>query len=135
MIPQALPQPLLYIHRYRPLIHQATMTSEIPGSLNHMPPFLFHFLRLLHLWLLVACGNSVYLLTMEALLLFCCEPCLRGDDDSRELYEVLAVDQSASGEDIRTAYRRRALELHPDKLKQKGVTVTAQHNEDVRCAP
>lgn len=72
-----------------------------------------------------------FTLAMEALFLFCCEPCLRGDDDSREFYDFLGVSQSASSDEIRSAYRRKALALHPDKLKQKGVTITAEHNEEV----
>ncbi|KAJ3697077.1 hypothetical protein LUZ61_000782 [Rhynchospora tenuis] len=35
----------------------------------------------------------------------------------RCLYEVLGVAQDASASDIRSAYRRLALQLHPDKLK------------------
>jgi molecular chaperone DnaJ len=33
----------------------------------------------------------------------------------RDLYEVLGVARSASGDDLKKAYRKRALECHPDK--------------------
>ncbi|KIM44568.1 hypothetical protein M413DRAFT_67352, partial [Hebeloma cylindrosporum] len=34
----------------------------------------------------------------------------------RNLYDVLGIDKTASGDEVRKAYRKRALETHPDKL-------------------
>ncbi len=35
-------------------------------------------------------------------------------------YEILAIDSSASGEEIRAAYRARMHEYHPDKVAHLG---------------
>ena len=35
--------------------------------------------------------------------------------DKRDYYEVLGLDKSASEDDIKQAYRKAALKLHPDR--------------------
>lgn len=38
-------------------------------------------------------------------------------DDAGDLYAILGVDQKATPEEIRTAYRRIAMECHPDRTQ------------------
>lgn len=66
---------------------------------------------------------------MEVLLLFCCQSCLKGDEDI-EYYTRLAVNQNASLDDIKKAYKKRSLQLHPDRLAQRGVQITPEHNQE-----
>lgn len=63
-------------------------------------------------------------------LLFCCRSCLKGEDDNKELYEILNVeDRRAHIDVIKKSYKKQSLALHPDKLAQKGITVTAEHSQ------
>ena len=41
----------------------------------------------------------------------------------RDLYAVLGVDRAASERDIRQAYKRLALRLHPDKSREEDAEV------------
>jgi len=46
-------------------------------------------------------------------------------------YKLLGVDKKASPEEVRKAYKQRALETHPDKL-QPGCTVDEKEEADAR---
>lgn len=43
-----------------------------------------------------------------------------------ELYQLLEVDRRATPVEIKRAYRNKSLEMHPDKLNQRGQEVTEQ---------
>ena len=49
------------------------------------------------------------------------------------LYEVLGVDRNASDRDLRTAYRRLALEHHPDQGGCEETMARLNHARDVLC--
>lgn len=67
---------------------------------------------------------------MESIFLFCCRSCLKGDGaDDMEYYNRLGLDdKGASSDAIKKAYKKQSLELHPDRLARKGITVTPEHN-------
>jgi len=57
--------------------------------------------------------------------LCCCKSFLGSDPENQEsFYGLLGVDRDASLEDIKRAYKRQSLQMHPDKLAQRGQTVT-----------
>ena len=67
---------------------------------------------------------------MDRILLLCCRSCLRGDGDNNEYYEVLGLhDKSANQETIKKAFKKTSLNLHPDKLAQRGIEVTAENKQ------
>ncbi len=89
---------------------------------------------------------------MSFLFRCCCRPFLAGGDDgTRAFYDLLSLDkvctcacrirmplphppnpptphprQECSTEDIKRAYKRKSLELHPDKLAQRGQVLTPE---------
>lgn len=64
-----------------------------------------------------------------AFLLCCCKACLGSNESSsdEDFYSLLGIDRDATKDDIKRAYKRQSLQMHPDKLAQKGLTVTAEH--------
>lgn len=48
---------------------------------------------------------------------------------SPDLYAVLGVDRRASEKDIRQAYKRLALRLHPDKSREEDAEVGSRERE------
>lgn len=65
---------------------------------------------------------------MVSFLVRCfCRPFLKGGDDGRrDFYDLLEVSQDAGTEDIKRAYKRKSLALHPDKLAQRGQVLTPE---------
>mgnify|MGYP003324366231 CR=1 FL=1 len=52
-----------------------------------------------------------------------------------DLYEVLGVARNATDRDLRTAYRRLALEHHPDQGGCEETMARLNHARDVLCDP
>jgi len=51
---------------------------------------------------------------------------LKGDDDCTAYYDLLGVAKDADTNEIRKAYKKKSLEYHPDKLAQRGKTLTPE---------
>lgn len=61
--------------------------------------------------------------------LCCCKSFLGADDATQEggdFYVLLGLDRDATAEEIKKAYKRQSLQMHPDKLAQRGQTVTEE---------
>lgn len=55
----------------------------------------------------------------------CCKSFLGSDHHSTSsYYDLLGVDRDASADEIKRAYKRQSLQMHPDKLAQRGLPVT-----------
>ena len=66
---------------------------------------------------------------MEYILSLCFRSCLKGEHD-REYYEILELTASKpTAEDVKRAYKKLSLSLHPDKLAQRGLQVTAESRQ------
>ena len=63
-----------------------------------------------------------------AFFLCCCKSFLgsTGEEGAESFYELLGIDNDATPEEIKKAYKRRSLEMHPDKLAQRGKVVTPE---------
>ncbi|CAM9851694.1 unnamed protein product, partial [Heterosigma akashiwo] len=61
-------------------------------------------------------------------LFFCCfKSFLKGGaEESEEFYNLLGLSKDADANDVRRAYKKKSLEYHPDKLAQRGKTLTPE---------
>lgn len=76
-------------------------------------------------------GVQLSLDTMDSLFLFCFRSCLRGDEEDRvAYYRCLDVDPTASQEAIKKSFKKKSLSIHPDKLAQRGIELTAEHKHE-----
>jgi len=58
------------------------------------------------------------------LILCCCKSFLGEDSEGDDFYSMLGVDREATQDEIKRAYKKQSLLMHPDKLAQKGRKVT-----------
>lgn len=59
--------------------------------------------------------------------LCCCKSFLGSDNEEGEdFYSLLGVERDASQDEIKRAYKRQSLQMHPDKLAQRGQTATEE---------
>lgn len=60
--------------------------------------------------------------------LCCCKSFLGSHDDDREndFYGLLGVSRDADYDELKKAYKRQSLAMHPDKLAQRGLEVTPE---------
>ncbi|CAM9349805.1 unnamed protein product [Choristocarpus tenellus] len=66
---------------------------------------------------------------MNGLAICCCKDFFRGDEDRDGLYNALEVDRSATQVEIKQAYKNMSLQIHPDKITQRGLEVTTVDKE------
>jgi hypothetical protein len=68
-----------------------------------------------------------------AFFLCCCKSFLGGGDgsgndesESSNFYQLLDVERDATADEIKKAYKRKSLQMHPDKLAQRGEVLTEE---------
>lgn len=63
-----------------------------------------------------------------ALFLCCCKSFLgsSNDDDEENFYGILGIERDASMDEIKRAYKKKSLQMHPDKLAQRGQIITPE---------
>ena len=52
--------------------------------------------------------------------------------DWEDYYQIVGVDPGASAEEIRTAWRHKALALHPDRLSQASEAARHSAEEELK---
>eukprot|EP00751_Fragilariopsis_kerguelensis_P019772 CAMPEP_0170896104 /NCGR_PEP_ID=MMETSP0734-20130129/44573_1 /TAXON_ID=186038 /ORGANISM="Fragilariopsis kerguelensis, Strain L26-C5" /LENGTH=544 /DNA_ID=CAMNT_0011288237 /DNA_START=71 /DNA_END=1701 /DNA_ORIENTATION=+ len=63
-----------------------------------------------------------------AFFLCCCKSFLGSDESSdyTNFYDLLDIERDATNDEIKKAYKRKSLQMHPDKLAQHGKVITEE---------
>ena len=63
-----------------------------------------------------------------AFFLCCCKSFFGSDEANgkEDFYTLLGLERDAASDEIKRAYKRKSLQMHPDKLAQKGKVVTEE---------
>jgi hypothetical protein len=69
----------------------------------------------------------------EACYVCCCAGFLNPNGEgSKEFYEIMGLEKTATHAEIRRAWKKLSLQFHPDKLAQRGETLTDEMREKFR---
>jgi len=80
-----------------------------------------------------SCTQECSMWFSDTIFRCCCAGFLNPNGDgSNELYEALGLPKTATHEEIRAAYRVQSLRYHPDKLRQRGETLSEDNTEEFR---
>eukprot|EP00934_Nitzschia_sp_Nitz4_P008218 Nitzschia sp. Nitz4//scaffold221_size33835//7947//9732//NITZ4_007850-RA/size33835-processed-gene-0.20-mRNA-1//-1//CDS//3329542554//8208//frame0 len=58
--------------------------------------------------------------------LCCCKSFLGDDPTAEDFYAMLGLEHDATADEIKRAYKKQSLQMHPDKLAQRGEQVTPE---------
>ena len=78
-------------------------------------------------------SRTCYTAFVDYVFVCCCQGFLNPNGNgSKEFYEALDVTKHSSLADVKKSYKKLSLRYHPDKLRQRGETMTEEKQEQFR---